>query len=297
MFEYMPMHIAPWGLEIVIYFFLIGTASMVFAVAAAATTFGNVAAPFKSFELTGAIITLVLLLVVAPLLIMDLAQPWRFLNPILYFRWTSPLSWGATFLLLFGLSILGFLYGIYTDHPYIKRVSAVIGSLLALSMPLYTGLDLMVNQARQFWATPALPVLFVVLSITSGAALVALVQLAMGKLGEDNARLLRFILAFSLGVTFFLVLGLVQSMVFGSEEMQQVWGFINSDYSTEFWILGFVVGVVIPLALTVGPMVMPALDFARSPVVVTVAALCGALGAYVLRDVIIHVGQLPQLFF
>jgi hypothetical protein len=32
-------------------------------------------------------------------------------------------------------------------------------------------------------------------------------------------------------------------------------------------------------------------------VVVTVAGLCGALGAYMLRDVIVHAGQLPQLYY
>jgi len=297
MFEYMPTHIAPWGIEIVIYFFLIGTASMVFAVAAGPATFGRVADPFKNFQITGAIVTLVLLVIVGPLLIADLGQPWRFLNPILYFRWTSPLSWGATFLLLFGLSVLGFLYGTYTSHPGMQRFTAVVGTLLALSMPLYTGLDLMVNQARALWSNPTIPVLFVVLSITSGAALVAVVQMVMGKFTDEVARLVRFILAFSLGVTFFLFLGLVQSMTFGAAEVQQAYDFINQDYAMQFWLLTFVIGIVLPLVLVAGPMVLPAMDFARSPVVVTVAGLCGALGAYELRDVLIHAGQLPQLFY
>ena len=297
MFEYMPTHIAPWGIEIVIYFFLIGTASMVFAVAAGPATFGRVADPFRNFQITGAIVTLVLLVIVGPLLIMDLGQPWRFLNPIIYFRWTSPLSWGSVFLLLFGLSVLGFLYGSLTSHPGIQRFTAVVGTLLALSMPLYTGLDLMVNQARALWSNPTIPVLFVVLSITSGAALVAVVHMVMGKFTDDVARLIRFILAFSLGITFFLFLGLVQSMTFGAAEVQQAFDFINQDYAMEFWLLTFVIGIVLPLALVAGPMVFPALDFARNPVVVTIAGLLGALGAYELRDVLIHAGQLPQLFY
>ena len=297
MFEYLPTNIAPWGVEIVIYFFLIGTASMVFAVAAGPTTFPNVAAPFKNFEFTGAIVALVMLAGVVPLLIADLSQPTRFLNPIIYFRWTSPLSWGAIFLPLFGLAILGFLYGRYKKNATIQRTSAIIGSLLALSMPLYTGLDLMVNQARELWANPTIPLLFVVLSITSGAALVAVILLAMSKFTDESARLIRFILAFSLGTSLFLFLGLFQAIVYGSEEMQQVLDFINQDYSIEFWLLGFVIGVLIPLALVVGPMVLPAMNFARKPVVVTIAGLCGALGAYMLRDVIVHAGQLPQLYY
>jgi len=123
------------------------------------------------------------------------------------------------------------------------------------------------------------------------------VQMVMGKFTDEVARLVRFILAFSLGVTFFLFLGLVQSMTFGSAEVQQAYDFINQDYAMQFWLLTFVIGIVLPLVLVAGPMVLPAMDFARSPVVVTVAGLCGALGAYELRDVLIHAGQLPQLFY
>ncbi len=297
MFEYMPTNIAPWGSEIVLYFFLIGTASMTFAVAAGPAVFGKVAAPFKNFEITGAIVTLILLAAVVPLLIADLSQPMRFLNPIIYFRWTSPLSWGSVFLMLFGLSILGFLYGRVTGHPGLQRASAIVGSLLALSMPLYTGLDLMVNQARELWANPTIPVLFVVLSITSGAALVSIVQLVLQKFSAESARLIRFILAFSLGVTLFLFLGLVQTMVYGSQELQQAWAAINDEFGLQFWWLSLVVGVLLPLALVVGPVVLPQMNFARSPVVVTVAGILGALGAYTMRDVLVHAGQLPQLFY
>jgi formate-dependent nitrite reductase membrane component NrfD len=126
MFELVPPQIAPWGIEVIIYFFLIGTAAMVFVTAAASTVFGPVAAPIsKNFRKTGSIIALVLLAVCVALLIADLGQPSRFLNPILYFRWTSPISWGSLFLPLFGLAILGFLYGLKTGQPAIKRWSAV----------------------------------------------------------------------------------------------------------------------------------------------------------------------------
>jgi len=297
MFEYMPMNVAPWGEEIIIYFFLIGTAAMTFAVAAGPKVFGAVAAPFKSFQIPGAIVTLVLLAAVVPLLIFDLSQPWRFLNPILYFRWTSPLSWGSVFLPLFGLSILGFIYGHYTDRPGTQRLSAVLGSLLALSMPLYTGLDLMANNARELWANPTIPVLFVVLSITSGAALVALIMLVMGRFTDEAARATRFILAFSVGITFWLVLGLVMTVVYGSEELNTAWAFINTEFAIEFWLLGFVVGVLVPGLLAIGPMVLPGMDFARKPVVVTVTGILGAIGAYTLREVLIYAGQLPQLYY
>jgi formate-dependent nitrite reductase membrane component NrfD len=139
--------------------------------------------------------------------------------------------------------------------------------------------------------------LFVTLSVTSGAALVALLLLATGKFNAESARLVRFILAFSLGVTLFLFLGLVQTMVYGSEELQQAWAAINGEFALRFWWLGLVVGVLIPLALAIGPMVLPQMEFATSPAMVTVTGVLGTIGAYTLREVIVYAGQLPQLYY
>ncbi|MCW8904870.1 NrfD/PsrC family molybdoenzyme membrane anchor subunit, partial [Sedimenticola sp.] len=89
MFEYMDYNIAPWGHEIVIYFFLIGAAGMTFVYAAAPVVFGNVfggaAKSMEPFQRVGLIASLVLLAICGPLLIVDLGQPARFLYPILYF--------------------------------------------------------------------------------------------------------------------------------------------------------------------------------------------------------------------
>ena len=297
MFEYMPYNLAPWGVEIVIYFFIIGLAAMTFIMAAAPETFGNVAAPFRNVEIPGAVITLILLGISGPLLIADISQPLRFLNPIIYFRPTSPLSWGSVLLLLFGAAVVAFLYGRFFDKPGIRRAAAVIGSLLALSMPIYTGIDLAANQARALWATPAIPLLFVALSVTSGAGLVAVIQLVTGNFGPDASRMIRTIMAFSLAVTFLLVFALVQTMVYGTAELQQAWDAINGEFSVQFWWLGIILGIVIPLILVLVPILAPRAEAARSPLLVAVAGVLGALGAYMLREVIIYAGQLPQLFF
>lgn len=291
MFEYMQYNIAPWGYELALYFFLIGSAAMVFVAAAAPNVFGRVAAPFLNFQLTGMILALVILLASAVLLIVDLGQPARFLYPILYFHWTSPLSWGALFLPLFGLSIVGFIYGLKTGNGTIMKWSGVVGSLLALSMPLYTGLDLMVHQARELWSNPTIPVLFVILSITSGTALVSVVLTAMGRLTPDVTRLIRNILYFSVGVTFWLFLGVVVTLLYGSEEQQQAWAIINDQFAVRFWLLTFIVGTLVPLALLIPP------KLAQNGRLVTVAAVAGAIGAYTFREVLLYAGQLTQLYY
>jgi len=291
MFEYMQYNIAPWGYELALYFFLIGSAAMVFVAAAAPNVFGKVAAPFQNFQLTGMILALVILLASAVLLIVDLGQPARFLYPILHFHWTSPLSWGALFLPLFGLAIVGFIYGLKTGNSAIMQWSGIIGSLLALSMPLYTGLDLMVHQARELWSNPTIPVLFVILSITSGTALVSVALTAMGRLTPDLTRLIRTILYFSVGVTFWLFLGVVVTLLYGSEEQQQAWAIINDQFAVRFWLLTFIVGTLVPLALLIPP------KLAQNGRLVTVAAVAGAIGAYTFREVLLYAGQLTQLYY
>lgn len=295
MFEYMDYNIAPWGDEIVIYFFLIGAAGMTFIYAAAPVVFGNLfggaAKSLEPFQRTGLFVSLVLLLVCAPLLVMDLGQPERFLYPILYFHWTSPLSWGALFLPLFGLCIVGFLLGHMQGKTGLMRLTGILGSLLALSMPLYTGLDLMVHQTRELWSNPTIPLLFVILSISSGTAVVAVVQLMRGQLNQQTSEFLHLFLYLSLAVTFALFLAEWVVLMYGGEEKQQAWALINEAYGFTYWGLTFLVGILLPLVLIAIP------KLGRDPRVLTLAAVMSAVGAYTFREVLIYAGQLTQIYY
>lgn len=295
MFEYMQYNIAPWGWEIVLYFFLIGTAAMTFVYAAAPAVFGNVfggiAKSMEPFQKTGMVAALILLLICGPLLIMDLGQPTRFLYPILHFHWTSPLSWGASFLLLFGLCIVGFFWGLTKGDKRLMKLTGILGSLLALSMPLYTGLDLMVHQTRELWSNPTIPLLFVILSMSSGTALVSVIQMVRGQMDEKTVELLHAFLYLAVAVTFALFLAEWTVLNYGSEEQQQAWQIINAEYGMEYWVLTFLIGIVVPLVLVATP------KLGRNPTVLTLAAVFSAVGAYFFRAVLIYAGQLTQINF
>ncbi|GAB4344389.1 MAG: polysulfide reductase NrfD [Gammaproteobacteria bacterium] len=295
MFEYMQYNVAPWGWEIVLYFFLIGTAAMTFVYAAAPAVFGDVfggiAKSMEPFQKTGMIVALILLLICAPLLIVDLGQPGRFLYPILYFHWTSPLSWGALFLPLFGLCIIGFFWGLTKGNQSLMRITGILGSLLALSMPLYTGLDLMVHQTRELWSNATIPLLFVILSMSSGTALVAVIQMARGQMNEQTVEFLHAFLFLALAVTFALFLAEWTVLNYGSEEQQQAWTIINTEYGMEFWGLTFLVGILVPLVLVAMP------KLGRQPAILTLAAVLSAVGAYFFREVLLYAGQLTQIYF
>lgn len=291
MFEYMQYNIAPWGWEIPLYFFLIGMAAMCFVLASAPNVFGAPAVALQNHQRPVLLMSLVLLCISGPLLIMDLGQPARFLYPIIYFHWTSPLSWGAAFLPLFGLCIVGFWFFLKQGRNEWLKPIGIVGSLLALSMPLYTGLDLMVNGARELWANSTIPIFFVVLSISSGAGITAVVLKLMGGLNEGATHLLRNVLYFSLAMTLALFLGIITSLGYGSAEMQQALEIITAQYGGTFWGVSLVICTLIPLALIIMP------GTARNPTLVLVAGVLATVGAYTFRKVIVEAGQLPQLFF
>jgi len=295
MFEFSEFNIAPWGWEIAVYFFLIGTAAMTFVYAAAPSVFGSlfggIANSMQPFQKVGMLVTLLLLLICGPLLIMDLGMPERFLYPILHFHWTSPLSWGSLFLPLFGLCIVSFLFALWTDRPGWLRPIGILGMLLALSMPLYTGLDLMVNQGRELWSNPTIPVLFVILSVSSGTALVASIQFLRGQFDDRTSEFLHWFLFLSVATTFALFLGEWVTLMYGSAELQQAWIIINTQFWFQFWILTLLVGIAVPLVMVAIP------RCCRSPLLITLAAVLAAVGAYNFRAVLIYAGQLSQLYY
>lgn len=289
MFEYSWFHIAPWGAELSTYFFLIGMGGMAFVLASAPEVFGTAAAMrLKAVQMPALVVALIVLVICGPLLIMDLGQPGRFLYPILYFHWTSPLSWGSVFLLLFGACVVVFGFGLIRGQTELLRPIGILGSLLGLSMPLYTGLDLMVNTTRDVWNSPWMPVLFTVLAVSSGTGLVAIV--AMLRKAGDAMPVLRQIMGWSVGVTLFLFLGLWVMFLYGGEELQQGWVLLNSEFGTQLWVVTFLIGIIVPLVLLVLPL-------ANQPAVVVVAGLGAMIGAYSFRDMILIAGQMPQLFY
>ncbi|BCU06444.1 NrfD/PsrC family molybdoenzyme membrane anchor subunit [Allochromatium tepidum] len=295
MFEYFEFNIAPWGWEITVYFFLIGTAAMTYVYAAAPAVFGDVfggiARSMEPFQKTGMLAALVLLLISGPLLIVDLGVPERFLYPILHFHWTSPLSWGALFLPLFGLCIVGFLAALWFNRPQLLKPIGILGMLLSLSMPLYTGLDLMVHQTRELWSNPTIPVLFVILSVSSGTALVSVIHLARGQFDARTFEFLHWFLYVALGTTLALFLGELVTLLYGSAELQQAWTLINERFWVQFWVMTFGLGILTPFLL------MIVTHYWKSARVLTLAAVLAAVGAFFFRSVLIYAGQLTQIYY
>ena len=166
--EYTIFHTVAWPSTYAYYFFVIGISAALFFISGLSWFREE----FKSLRTSSFYLSFVLLVAGGLLLIADLSQPMRFiftLNPF-YWNFASPLTWGSILLLLFGAASVAYFLAMQKNDEALARKLAVAGSLIALGLPIYTGFDLSVHQHRPVWNTPLMPVLFVALSLISGAA-------------------------------------------------------------------------------------------------------------------------------
>jgi hypothetical protein len=174
-----------WTWEVPAYFFVGGLAGMAAVIALAGLLFGAGEALPRAALWTAAVGSVVS----APLLILDLGRPLRFLNMLRVFKWRSPMSVGAWTLSLFGglstaaaLLVEWSVRSAATGGPPDAAIlltaggAAGVGSVLAT----YTGV-LVGATAIPAWFThrQALPVHFGVAGLGSAAAFLELLGLRL----------------------------------------------------------------------------------------------------------------------
>ena len=177
--DYTVFHLMPWSGAYAIYFFTIGiSAALFFFSTRSWFPTGQALVPIRT---SAAYVSFALLAISGLLLIGDLSQPMRFLNIMnpAYLNFASPLAWGGLNLISFGIASVLYIKALKQNDEKNAKFFGVIGSLLALGLPVYTGFDLTVHQNRPVWNTPLMPVLFVAMSLVSGSAVAAM--LAKGK--------------------------------------------------------------------------------------------------------------------
>lgn len=273
-------HTLAWPGAYAWYFFVIGISAALFF-------FSTLSWFRKEFEVLrtrafyGSFATLVL---GGLLLISDLSQPlrfWHIINPA-YWNMSSPLVWGSILLMAFGaLSVLYFL-ALRANNNGQAKALAVVGSLVALGLPVYTGFDLTVHQHRPVWNSSLMPVLFVALSLVSGAAVASFLS---GGHSDLLARL-RAIMSWSAGAVAVMLVSLMVTTAYGGSASELTWLFMTSGAMGMVFIgLGFIGGTLVPVALLATPT-------GRAPVGMLAASVLVLIGGIALRYAIL-VG--PQL--
>jgi formate-dependent nitrite reductase membrane component NrfD len=265
------------------YFFFIGISAMLFFVSALSWFREE----FRPLRRSAFYASFVALGAAGLILVGDLSQPMRFMNTLnpVYWNMTSPLVWGTILITLFGLTSVWYFLRLGTDAA--GRLPAVIGSLLGLGLAIYSGFDLAVHQHRPVWNTPLMPVLFVALSLVSGAAVAAF-------LARGEARLvgvLRQIMLWGATAIAVMLLSLLVTTAYGGSAEELTYAFMTSGgMATIFVGLGIVVGTLVPIALLLAP-------FGRQPAGLMVASLLVLVGGISLRFSILMGPQIVQTFF
>ena len=170
------IHPAVWTWEVPLYFFAGGLASGSSFVAAAADAVGD----HRSAAITRKV-TLAAALPTAPLLIMDLGRPERFLNMLRIFKPRSPMSMGAWCLVAFSTLAGG---SVFADLAGRRRLARGLGAGTAFFgayLGSYTGV-LLASTAVPVWARSRLFLgpIFMASATATGAATIRLVLAASG---------------------------------------------------------------------------------------------------------------------
>jgi hypothetical protein len=173
-----------WTWQVPVYFWFGGVATGSSFVALACDAAGDERAAMLARR-----ITLGAILPGAPLLVMDLGRPLRFLNMLRIFKVRSPMSMGSWCLSLFSTTASGAVAADLLGRPGLARVLGAKTALLGTYLGSYTGV-LLASTAVPVWARSRafLPPLFMCTAVGGGAAVNRLALAAAGVPAGDPTR-------------------------------------------------------------------------------------------------------------
>jgi formate-dependent nitrite reductase membrane component NrfD len=285
MLDFSVFHTIAWPGAYAWYFFVIGISVAMFFFSALSWYREE----FQPLRKSVFILSFVLLVLGGLLLISDLSQPGRFLNMLnpAYLKFDSPLAWGSLNLVSFGLVSVAYFFMMNKGNDALAKKLAVLGALLALGLPIYTGFDLTVHQHRPVWNTPLMPVLFVALSLLSGAAVASFLTGGNDKLMV----MLRHFMLWSGGATAAMLISLLGTTAYGGSAAEITFMFMTSGTMGMIFIgLGMLLGLAVPIALLLAPV-------GRQPVGMMAAGVLLLIGGAALRYAILIGPQVVHTYY
>lgn len=211
----------PWAVQ---YFFLIGISLNAVFLTLPAFLFGK--SQYEKLARLALVAAVSCGIAAAMALLADLHQPGRFWHFYAYFTPWSWMSWGSMLLPLFLLSLLTYAWLVYradlgrmaanTTSPlasvyrllalgqrpasWLVKPLAVLVSLAAIVIALYTGMEVMVVKARPLWHTPFLPLMFLFTGLVGATSLTLILNRLIGDADRLVERQLNRFLLFALAL-------------------------------------------------------------------------------------------------
>lgn len=254
-----PVH---WNFLVPLYLFVLSVSTGVAIVLSFSQIFKvNV---FQSVRKQGLLIGLVMIASAPIFLILDLGQPLRFwytINPM-NFQYSSPMSWGGVFLIVFGLIMLYVNKDIFLkklSKQTLEEVAATTSTsskgieitlfIVALLLATYPGVELGILVGKQLWNSELLPIYFISTTILAGISVLGLV---LPLIKGDNNTLSKYI---STSMILFILLSFIliasRSLIIvgagatGFDSLKLMW-------SNQVFLFGeVIVGLFAPLVLVI----------------------------------------------
>ncbi|MEK6758222.1 MAG: NrfD/PsrC family molybdoenzyme membrane anchor subunit [Deltaproteobacteria bacterium] len=285
--------LVPWGMLIVIHFFLSGMAAGSFIASAAASYLDD--EKYKKIASIGAYLALLSIMVDVPILILDLDRPLRFITLMYRGSITAPLTWGVWFLMglgLFSLLNIALQRGMEAVKSY-KKLILILGSICAVGVSAYTAVALNIaTDARPIWSNGSVIPIFMVASLITGIAAISLivslsgVKKGLSSLNTANAVLL----IFQLLLVGFLIITASTSSQLGREAAGEI---LSGGLSVVFWAGLVVVGLVVPVIVSWSNLLAKVAE-PRAGMTALISAMV-LVGVFVLRYIIVYGGQIIPL--
>ncbi|MBI5389736.1 polysulfide reductase NrfD [Candidatus Woesearchaeota archaeon] len=290
-------HELPLGILIATYFYYTGVSAGSFVLSTLAYVFG-----YEKYKPIGklAIVMAVIVLILAPLhLILDLAQPQRFVHILYMFNARSMISWGTIMLTAYPLNCVIYGYFMFKENMKMTRIFGLIGIPLAVGVHGYCGFILSLVAIRSLWHTALMPPLFLVSAVVSGVALMILIVITKQrfftldkKINVDLIFSLGKILAWTLVLDLFLVgVDLLElTYVYSRTEAYDAAMLLIKGPLAPLFLIGEIfLGGIVPFILLTHPRTSSSIK------VVTLASVLVLIGIYAMRVNWVVGGQMTPL--
>jgi formate-dependent nitrite reductase membrane component NrfD len=272
-----------WGWPVAGYLFLGGLGGGMLIVSAAADLLWGQGGVFA----LGSLAASMLIGLGSALLVFELGRPFRFWRVFSAQKAVMTVgAWMLGLLILTGAAYASFWFDVapWRDQSALRQGLAVVDLLLGVGVVTYTGVLLGSQRARPFWASPALPVLFAVSGLSTGAAAQSLLAGAWPWQGDPQviAQVQGFLHQLDAGL---LVLELLIVLVYvgmmrwssGEDAAQAAARWVVGSYAPWFW------GGLVGLGL-----LAPLLLYALGEQWALVAQLCVIAGGGCLRFLVVY---------
>jgi len=305
-------HAIALGWPIAVYFFVTGLSAGAFFLAVLPQLIALPA--YKRLARVAAILAPILLMVAPIFLVLDLEQPARFYRVLLYRNPTSPISYGAYLLPLYGICTVLYAYFLFRDELHgtwlyklggalglnkanadkLARIFGLTAIPFAFALEGYTGFILGIVRAHELWNTAMMPVLFLTSAIISGMALVMLISiLTDGKQARGNRQLytnLGQVLGGVIILELFMVAGEILVMSSGQAGAREAAHLLLSGAMAP-WFLGVEIGLggLVPLAIVFNRRIANRLGWQA------LASVLVLIGVLAMRFVLVIGGQMIPL--